>query len=157
MVIGAQVALPRPRGFGRRETGAPAETIGAEVRGAARGARERRGGGRGAVRQAARRALYTRCASDRAALWFLTLLPGVISLLLAVIASDGVIVVLQESAGTRELGLRARSAPNTGRRNRLVIGEGFRLSLAGIAVGLAAALAASRLVADLLSAARPNP
>ena len=54
------------------------------------------------------------------------------------------------SLRTRELGLRVALGADRGDVIRLVVGEGFRLTLAGIALGLAAALAASRLVAGLL-------
>lgn len=61
------------------------------------------------------------------------------------------------SQRTRELGLRVALGADRGDVIRLVVGEGFRLTLVGIAVGLAAALAASRLVAGLLYGSATDP
>jgi len=99
--------------------------------------------------------VYMSLWTPRMAAWLLTLL-GVISLLLAVIGVYGV-MSYSVSQRMRELGLRAALGAARGDVIRLVIGEGFRLSLAGIAVGLAAALAASHLVAGLLYGSATDP
>jgi predicted permease len=99
--------------------------------------------------------VYMSLWTPRMAAWLLTLL-GVISLLLAVIGVYGV-MAYSVSQRTRELGLRVALGANRGDVIRLVVGEGFRLTLAGLAVGLAAALAASRLIAGLLYGSATDP
>ena len=58
VVIGAHVGYRDREGFGRRETGAPAETIGAECAEQLAALADAARGGRRAVRQAARRSLH---------------------------------------------------------------------------------------------------
>jgi putative ABC transport system permease protein len=99
--------------------------------------------------------VYMSLWTPRMAAWLLTLL-GVISLLLAVIGVYGV-MAYSVSQRTRELGLRVALGADRGDVIRLVVGEGFRLTLAGIALGLATALAASRLVAGLLYGSATDP
>ena len=75
--------------------------------------------------------VYRSLWTPRMAAWLLTLL-GVISLLLAVIGVYGV-MAYSVSQRTRELGLRVALGADRGDVIRLVVGEGFRLTLAGIA------------------------
>jgi predicted permease len=99
--------------------------------------------------------VYRSLWAPRMAAWLLTLL-GVISLLLAVIGVYGV-MAYSVSQRTRELGLRVALGADRGDVIRLVVGEGLQLALTGIAIGLTAALAASRLVAGLLYGSATDP
>ena len=58
---------------------------------------------------------------------------------------------------TRELGIRVVLGAQPAALVGLVVGHGLRLALVGIAVGLATALAAARLVATLLYGSAMDP
>jgi predicted permease len=74
---------------------------------------------------------------------------GALALLLAVV---GVYGVLSYSVNqqTREIGIRMAMGAQTGRVLKLVVGQGMRLALAGLALGLVIALAAMRVLSTLL-------
>jgi putative ABC transport system permease protein len=74
---------------------------------------------------------------------------GALALLLAVV---GVYGVLSYSVNqqTREIGIRMAMGAQTGRVLKLVVGQGMRLALAGLALGLVVALAAMRVLSTLL-------
>jgi putative ABC transport system permease protein len=83
---------------------------------------------------------------------FNTLLLGVLAslgLVLSVIGIYGV-VAYAVSRRTREIGLRMALGARAPDVVRLVLRQVVRLALSGIAVGLAAALASTRLLGDLL-------
>ncbi|HEV3469203.1 MAG TPA: ABC transporter permease [Pyrinomonadaceae bacterium] len=84
----------------------------------------------------------------RMAAWVAGLL-GLTGLLLAGVGVFGVVsyVVAQR---TRELGIRVALGAQTGDVLRLVIGHGLKLALAGVAAGLVAAAALTRLLGGLL-------
>jgi predicted permease len=77
---------------------------------------------------------------------------GLFGLLGVVLAGVGVYGVMAYSVSTRtrEMGIRVALGADRERVLRLVVGEGMKLTLLGAALGLAAAAAASRLVAGLL-------
>ena len=74
---------------------------------------------------------------------------GALALLLAVVGVYGVLSysVNQE---TREIGIRMAMGAQTGRVLKLVVGQGMRRALAGLALGLVIALAAMRVLSTLL-------
>jgi putative ABC transport system permease protein len=51
---------------------------------------------------------------------------------------------------TREIGIRMAMGAQTGRVLKLVVGQGMRLALAGLALGVVIALAAMRALSTLL-------
>ena len=76
---------------------------------------------------------------------------GLLGLLLAVTGLYGVIAY-SVSRRTREIGIRVAIGADPGNVARLVLQQGVRLTLIGTAIGLALALAASKLLANLLTA-----
>ena len=76
-------------------------------------------------------------------------------LVLAMIGLYGVIAYLV-ALRTQEIGVRMALGANKGDILRLVMGRSLRLSLSGIAVGLVAALAATRVLSSLLYSIGPH-
>ena len=74
-----------------------------------------------------------------------------LSLVLAIIGIYGV-MAYAVSQRTRELGIRMALGASRSDVVRLVVAQGLRLTLMGVAVGLAASLAVTRLIASLLYA-----
>ena len=69
-----------------------------------------------------------------------------------VLAAVGLFGVISYTVGqrTREIGVRMALGASRGAVAKLVVGDGVRLALAGIVIGLAGAVAATRLIENLL-------
>jgi predicted permease len=83
---------------------------------------------------------------------FRTLLLGLFAAIAVCLAMAGVYGVVAYTVGQRasEIGLRMALGANTGDVLRLILRQGMALTGIGLAVGLAAALAATRLLASML-------
>src|SRR5579871_4568186 len=91
---------------------------------------------------------------SRMAAWLLAIFAG-LSVVLAVIGIYGV-MAYAVSQRTRELGIRMALGASRGDVVRLVVGQGVRLTIAGLVLGLAASFGLSRFVASLLVNVSPT-
>jgi putative ABC transport system permease protein len=78
-----------------------------------------------------------------------------LAILLAAIGSYGVLSYMVTER-RREIGIRMALGADRGSVMRMVLGQGLRLTFAGVAAGLAAALAMNRVLASLLFGVRPT-
>jgi putative ABC transport system permease protein len=86
------------------------------------------------------------------------LLLSAFALLALVLSAVGIYGVVSYSVAqrTREIGIRVALGATPGHVLRLVTGEGVRLAVAGVAVGLAGAFAATRVLTTLLFEVRAS-
>jgi predicted permease len=91
-------------------------------------------------------------AASVASQQFNLLLMGLFGCLALVLATTGLYGVTAYSVAqrTREIGIRLAIGAQTGDVLKLVMGQGMRLTVIGIAVGLAGAVASTRLMSSLL-------
>jgi predicted permease len=87
-------------------------------------------------------------------LWLLGILGG-LALVLAAVGMYGVIAY-HVTARTREIGIRVAMGARPADVFRLVIGQGLRVTVVGIAIGLLLSAMASRLLASLLYGVSPT-
>jgi predicted permease len=89
---------------------------------------------------------------------FALVLIGVFALIAAVLATVGLYGVLSDAVRQRtaEIGLRMALGAGPGRIFHLVVGHGLRLSAAGIAAGVLAAIALTRVMSTMLVGVKPQ-
>jgi putative ABC transport system permease protein len=89
---------------------------------------------------------------------FRTVLLGAFAGLALLLAAAGIYGVMSYSVSlrTHELGIRAALGAGRAELMRAVVGRGMLWALAGVAMGLAAALGVGRLMADMLFEVRPT-
>ncbi len=88
---------------------------------------------------------------------FRTLLLGIFAALALILSAIGVFGVMSWLATrrTREIGVRMALGASRREALRMVLGEGLRVALIGVAIGLVAAFASSRLIKELLFGVQP--
>jgi predicted permease len=89
---------------------------------------------------------------------FQTLLLGLFATLAIILAATGIYGVLSYAVAQRtgEIGIRISMGAETADVLRLVVGQGLRLTLAGVAVGLVGAFLSTRMISSLLFDVSPS-
>jgi putative ABC transport system permease protein len=89
---------------------------------------------------------------------FALLLIGLFAIIAAVLASVGLYGVLATFVRLRtaEIGVRMAMGAAPGKIFQLVVGQGLRLSAAGIVIGLAAAIGLTRVMSSMLVGVKPT-
>ncbi|HTU34195.1 MAG TPA: ABC transporter permease [Candidatus Acidoferrum sp.] len=97
-------------------------------------------------------------SSSIAAKRFITLLLGLFAVLALVLATVGMYGVMAFSVGqrTRELGIRMALGADRQSVMQMVLWQGARLALVGVAIGIATALAVTRVLAGFLFEVHPT-
>jgi putative ABC transport system permease protein len=89
---------------------------------------------------------------------FRTLLVGIFAALAVCLAMAGVYGVTAYAVGQRsnEIGLRIALGAGTSSVLRLILGQGLALAVLGLVIGLATAIAGTRILATMLFQVRPS-
>jgi putative ABC transport system permease protein len=98
--------------------------------------------------------LVARTAAERRFVMIVIEAFALVALVLAAIGLHGVLAS-QVAERMREIGVRAALGASRGAIVRLILGQGFALTLAGLAIGLAGAMLASRTLVTLLFGVTP--
>jgi predicted permease len=98
--------------------------------------------------------LVARTAAERRFVMIVIEAFALVALVLAAIGLHGVLAS-QVAERMREIGVRAALGASRGAIVRLILGQGFALTLAGLAIGLVGAMLASRTLVTLLFAVTP--
>jgi predicted permease len=104
------------------------------------------------------RTLSSRVADASAYARFSAMLLAIFAVMALVLAAIGVYGVISFAASqrTREIGLRVALGASPGSVVRMVVGQGMAIATAGLVVGLAGALAATRLMRSMLYDVAPS-
>ena len=90
----------------------------------------------------------------RSAMWLLSVFAGV-ALLLSAVGIHGV-VSYAVSRRRQEIGVRMALGAQPADVVRMIVGQGLLLAVAGVVLGLAAAVAATRVLASMLYRVKPT-
>jgi ABC-type antimicrobial peptide transport system permease subunit len=98
---------------------------------------------------------YTRSMARTSFTLVMLAIAGVMALLLGIVGVYGTIAY-SVSQRRREIGTRIALGAGKGEVLKMIISEGIRLALVGVAIGLAGALGLGRFLSSLLYGVKPN-